>query len=105
MYMELRDDEYIVRRPVNNNAVWVLVLLLPIFFILGWLANGYWMGNSFNSRPQVGVGGGPGSENATLTPNPTTTNVPTPTVTATQTPAPSKAPLFELNVNGKTPTP
>ncbi|MDQ3099225.1 MAG: hypothetical protein M3Q44_05755 [bacterium] len=62
------------RNPFN----WVPLLLIPLFFVIGWVAKGaYDVPNNSINNPQYGVGGGPGN----ITPYPSGYQVsPTPVV-------------------------
>ncbi len=87
-----RDDTRVERRNTGGTN-WMWVLLLPIFFVMGWIANdALSQSNNFDAEP--GVGGGPPAEERQLdvpeteppedevdaTPEPTTipTSEPTP---------------------------
>lgn len=70
-----KDDEQYHYEPTQKNSAarirpfnWAPLLLIPLFFILGWVTKGvYDTPNSDMNNPRYGVGGGPG---AVVTPYP-----------------------------------
>lgn len=81
----MADEQYYTPRE-RRPYTWAWLLLLPLFFVLGWLANSYWGTNTNQYQPQAGVGGGPANThnspfvNPRLTPSITVTPKVTPTV-------------------------
>ncbi len=59
----------------NNPNIWAWVVLLPVFFVLGWLANSYWSANGNQYVPQAGVGGGPGPDSPYVSANPSPSTI------------------------------
>jgi hypothetical protein len=57
-------------RENEDRFNWLPLLLIPIFFILGWSVNDAVNGKGqvYESRQQVGVGGGPGTGSYCITP-------------------------------------
>lgn len=86
---------------VNEAWSWIPLLLIPIFFILGWLANDYFstINRAMNVPVQVGVGGGPPT-----TSSPTTQQQisPTPTITGMPTESPTISPVINTPELGPT---
>lgn len=57
----MEDDTNIRERRTSTSSSWLWVLMLPIFFVLGWVANDA-LTQSSNTGAQPGVGGGPPNE-------------------------------------------
>lgn len=81
--IDIRDRDYdqnFQRRSASSWS-WLPLLLLPVFFFLGWVTNDY-VAPPVDTRPEAGVGGAPAQE-PTLTESevtPTVTLTPSPTV-------------------------
>lgn len=61
-----RGDRYVVRR--DNSGGWFALLLIPLAFLAGWVANGYYNNGKNVPGLQTGVGGGPANVTASPTP-------------------------------------
>lgn len=54
-------DEIVTGRQNKDNGWWMWALLLPIFFMGGWLFNDWWQSPATTApETQYGVGGAPG---------------------------------------------
>jgi hypothetical protein len=67
----MEDREYIDRTDYEERRVnswsWLPLLLIPLFFVFGWVANDAFDRSAANTGPQAGVGGAP-FDNEALTP-------------------------------------
>lgn len=90
----LKDDDYYAHRYGSDkpsSASWLVpLLLLPVAFLGGWVANGYVNEGQVNGTlpgVETGVGGGPDDERRMISPLPTEVEVEaTPTQAVSPTP-------------------
>lgn len=93
------DDRYYAHHTDStgpNASTWLVpLLLLPIAFLGGWVANGYFEDAQFNRGIpgiETGVGGGPEEGNRGIISPLPTQEIAEPTVTVTPSPTPEISP-------------
>lgn len=91
------NERHATTRSTRRNTGWIWVLLLPLFFIMGWFANDA-LTQNINYQAEPGVGSGPfdAEESATSTPTVLPTLEPTePEDESTVTPEASPTPFLD----------
>ncbi len=72
------NERHTTTRSTRRNTGWIWVLLLPLFFIMGWFANDA-LTQNINYQAEPGVGSGPFDAEERATPTPTITPTLSPT--------------------------
>lgn len=93
------------RQPAKRVFNWAILLSLPLFFLLGWVANDTLMQNS-QYRAEPGVGGAPFIDEASPTPKvkPTVTEEPTVTITPKKSATPTDKPVRKTDDDDDVPS-